>query len=49
MERKKLIVEVSVLTQRMSSRETERDVEGMLLQLKGRENGQTTIEEIVVV
>lgn len=49
MERKKLIVEVSVLTQRMSSRDVERDVEGLLRPLRGLENGQTTVEEIVLI
>lgn len=48
MEKRKIIVELEVLTARMTDREITRDVERLAMNLKGIESGQTTIEEIEV-
>lgn len=45
MERRRVTVELSVLTQRMSSREVERDVDSLVRSLKGQESGQTEVTD----
>ena len=49
MERKKVIIELSVLTQRAMAREIERDVEHLVLPLKNVEYGQTVIDEVEII
>lgn len=48
MERKRVIVELTVLTQRMTEREIERDVDHLVLPLKNVEYGQTVIDDVKV-
>lgn len=48
MERKKVIVELSVLTQRMTGREVERDVDHLILPLRNVESGKTVIDEVTI-
>lgn len=48
MERKKVIIEMSVLTSRFLDREVERDLDDILLPLVNKESGETTIEEIEI-
>ena len=48
MERKKVIIELSVLTQRAMAREIEMDVDHLVLPLKNVEYGQTVIDEVNV-
>lgn len=43
MEKKKVVVELEVLTARMTSREIERDLDKLLVPLNNIETGQTTI------
>lgn len=46
MERKKVIVELTVLTQRFQDRDIERDIDALILPLRRKESGQTEIEDV---
>lgn len=49
MEKKKVVVELEVLTGRMTSRDIEHDLDRVLLPLKSIESGDTTINDINMV
>ena len=48
MERKKVVIELDVLTSRFSSRDVERDLDRILIPLRTIESGQTKIEEVTI-
>ena len=48
MERRKVIVELSVLTMRHTDRDIERDIDRVVLPLRNIESGQTTVEDVEV-
>lgn len=48
MERKKVIIELSVLTRRMTDRDVERDVGRLMLPLRNVESGQTVVDDVDV-
>ena len=48
MERKKVIIELSVLTQRMTDREIEQDVDRLVLPLRHLEYSHTVIDDVKV-
>lgn len=48
MERRKVIVELSVLTDHWRDRDIERDIDGLVLPLRKRENGRTMIDEVEI-
>lgn len=48
MEKRKIIVEIEVLTARMTDREIERDLDRLVLPLRDLESGQTTVKDIEV-
>lgn len=48
MERKKVVIELEVLTSRMTSREIERDLDRVLVPLRDIESGQTTVKDVEV-
>lgn len=43
-----MVIELSVLTSRFMEREVERDLDDMLLSLRGKESGDTFIDEIEI-
>lgn len=45
MERKKVVIELEVLTSRMTSREIERDLDRVLIPIRNIESGHTTITD----
>ena len=49
MERKKVIIELEVLTSRFVSRDIERDLDRVLLPLKDIESGETKIDNVEVI
>lgn len=49
MERKKVIVELEVLTSRFVSRDIERDLDRVLLPLKEIESGETKIDKVEII
>lgn len=49
MERKKVIIELEVLTSRFVSRDIERDLDRVLLPLKEIESGETKIDKVEII
>lgn len=48
MEKRKVIIELEVLTARMTDREIERDIDRLVLPLRDLESGQTTVKDVEV-
>lgn len=48
MEKRKIIVELEVLTARMTDREIERDLDRLLVPLRDIESGQTTVKDVEI-
>ena len=48
MEKRKIIVELEVLTARMTDREIERDLDRLMNPLRDLESGQTTVKDVEV-
>lgn len=49
MERKKVVVELEVLTSRFASRDIEKDLDRVLLPLKTIESGETKIDNVDII
>ena len=48
MEKKKVLVELTVMTSHWRDRDIERDVDRLVLPLRNVESGQTVIDEVVI-
>ena len=49
MERKKVTIELEVLTSRIASRDIERDLDRLLLPLKSVESGETKVDDVDII
>lgn len=49
MERKKVTIELTVLTSRIASRDIERDLDRLLLPLKSVESGETKVDDVDII
>ena len=48
MEKRKVTIELEVLTARMTEREIERDLDRLLVPLRDIESGQTTVKDVEI-
>ena len=48
MEKRKIIVELEVLTSRITDREIERDLDRLLVPLRDIESGQTSVQDVEI-